>query len=101
MERRCTRKETYPKFPLAEVAKTMNLKAVQNLEVISPKSLEPWRQPAFKSIDIENDKKRANEKIINLINTPETVIYPDASEKKGHLGAAMIILNRYNEIKKS
>jgi ribonuclease HI len=35
------------------------------------------------------------------MNTPETVIYPDASEKKGHLGAAVVMLDRHNEVKKS
>jgi hypothetical protein len=51
----CIRNGTCPKSPLVEAAKTMDLNAVQNLEVMNLKPPEPWRQPAFKSIDIEKE----------------------------------------------
>jgi hypothetical protein len=46
-------------------------------------------------------KERAIEKIISLLNTTETVIYSDASEKKGHFGAAVITLDRQGKIQRS
>jgi ribonuclease HI len=101
MDRRTIRKGSGAKLPLAETAKTLDLDILQNLELIDPKPLKPWRQPAFKSINIENDKEKANGKLISLLHTPETIVYPDASEKKGQLGAAVVILNQHNKIEKS
>jgi hypothetical protein len=34
------------------------------------------------------------------MNAPETVIFSDVSEKKANLGAAAVILDRYNKVKK-
>src|SRR6266480_2929464 len=67
LERRYKLKGTCPKFPLAEAAKTMDLSNTRNLEIIDPKPLKPWRKPAFKTIDLEEDEEKATEKIINLM----------------------------------
>jgi ribonuclease HI len=41
------------------------------------------------------------QKIDSFMNTPEMVIYSDASEKKKNLGAAAVILDCHNKVKRS
>ena len=73
-KKRCKLKWNYPKFPLAEAMKTMDLEQIQHLETIEPKPLKPWRQPIFYKIDIDCDREKAIDKVIALMNTPEKVI---------------------------
>jgi hypothetical protein len=100
MKKRCIRKGTCPKFPLAEAIKTMDLDYTRSLEAIDPRPLAPWRQPIFEAIDI-GDNEGAKQKIIDLMSAPETVVFSDASGKKTNLGAAAVVLDRQNKIKRS
>lgn len=100
MKKRCIRKGTCAKLPLAEAIKTMDVEFAQNLETIDPRPLVPWRQRAFEAIDID-DGETATQKIIDIMSTPETVVFSDASGKKGNLGAAAVILDGQNRVKKS
>jgi len=99
--RRCVRKGSCAAFPLAEAAKTMDRVTTQNLETINPIPLEPWRDPMFKQTNLNEDKEKATQRVINLMNTSETTIYSDASEKKGHLGAAAVTLDPQNKVQRS
>ena len=78
----------------------MDMEQAQNLEMIDPKPLKPWREPVFDKIDIESDRERATRKATTLMNTPETVIFSDASAKESNLGAAVVSLDRYNNIQR-
>src|SRR5256885_670417 len=68
----------------------MNLDQIQAMERIDPRPLEPWRQPVFDNIDIEDDREKAIQKVHILMKAPETVIYTDASAKQSVLGAAAV-----------
>lgn len=46
-------------------------------------------------------REKAIDQTINLMRTPETVVFSDASEKKEKLGAATVILDRHNTVQKS
>ena len=85
MKKRCIRKVTCPKLPLEEAIKTIDLDYARDLERIDPRPLAPWRQPMFKAVDID-DNEGAKQKIIDPMSAPETVVFSDASGKKGNFG---------------
>lgn len=100
MQKRCIRKGTCVKLPLAEAIKMMDVGLAQHLETIEPKALVPWRQPAFEAMDID-DAEAATRTIIDIMSAPETLVFSDASGKKGNLGAAAVILDGQNRMKES
>ena len=78
----------------------MDLDYARNLETIDSRPLAPWRESIFEAIDI-GDKKGAKQKIIELMSVPKMVVFSDASGKKSNLGAAAVVLDRQNNIKRS
>ena len=101
MKKRYIQKRTYAKFPLAEAIKTLDPEATKNLERINPKPLESWRLPVFKAINIKQDIEKATQKIINLINSPEIVIFIGIIERKANLKTATAIIDQHNKIIRS
>ena len=85
---------TGPRFPLAEVLRTMNLERLDALETIDPSPLAPWDPPVFEDINIDLDRDEAEKKAMALMETPGIVIYSDASADQNCLGAAAVILDR-------
>ncbi|OQE10083.1 hypothetical protein PENFLA_c095G04406 [Penicillium flavigenum] len=71
----------------------MNLERLQEIEMIDPTPLPPWRQEAFSLIEIEPDRKIAIERAEAARSTSDIVVYSDASGRQGHLGAAAAMLN--------
>jgi ribonuclease HI len=83
-----------PRFPLAEVLRTIDLKRLDSLETIDPRPLAAWDPPAFEKINIDSDRDKAAEKAAALTETPSIVIYSNASADQNCLGAAAVILDR-------
>ncbi|OQE09663.1 hypothetical protein PENFLA_c105G04679 [Penicillium flavigenum] len=84
---------TYARFPLTEALKTMSLERLHELEMIDPTPLTPWRTEAFWKIEIEPDREIAIERAVAARSKSDVVVYSDASERHGHLGAAAIGFN--------
>lgn len=85
-------------FPLAEALKTMSPERLQELEMIDPTPLPPWRTEAFSNIGIEPNKEIAIAQAETACSTSEIVVYSDASGRQGHLGAAAVALDGSQEI---
>jgi hypothetical protein len=58
-KRRSQNVESLPRFPLAEVMKTMDCEWLSVLETINYRSLAPWDLPAFEEISIDSKQDRA------------------------------------------
>lgn len=71
------------------------------LETINPKSTAPWKQPAFKEIDINPDRGKAIKNTAALLANPHRVVYSDASGHDNHFGAAAVVLDRHQNIEAS
>jgi ribonuclease HI len=71
----------------------MNLRRLAAIEVIDPKPLAPWTSLPIKEIKIETDRDQAIADAKALAANPSSVVYSDASEHQGHLGAAAVILD--------
>lgn len=76
-KRRCKLNWSYPKFPLAEAMKIMDLEQAQELETIDLRPLKPWRQPVFDKIDIKRDREKAVRKVTALTNILEVATVGD------------------------
>jgi len=87
-----------PRFPLAEVMKTMDLNRLNALETIYPKPLKPWDIPAFEEIKIDPDRERAIEDATGLLISSRTVVYSDSSVNQSYVGSAAVLLNHNKEI---
>lgn len=48
----------YARFPLVEALKTMDVDRLNELEIIDPRPLSPWRPDAFTDIEIEHDREK-------------------------------------------
>jgi ribonuclease HI len=97
VKRRVKRQGTQHRFPLAETMKTMEIRELETLETIEPTPLEPWRQPTFDRITIEQDKVQALDQVAEIMRTSDSVIYTDASAKDSNLGAAVVMPGQSNE----
>jgi hypothetical protein len=71
----------------------MKIEQLTGLETIDPTPSTPWNGPPFVEIDIEPNRDKAEENATTLLASPGTVIYSDASGRKGLPGAAAVILN--------
>jgi hypothetical protein len=89
---------SYSRFPLAEALKTMSLERLDRLETIDPRPLAPWRPDAFKEVEIEPDREIAIEKTLATRAISDIVVYSDASGHHGHLGAAVVTLDKDQEV---
>ena len=89
---------SYARFPLAEALKTMDVDRLNQLEMIDPRPLPPWRLDAFADIELEHDREIASERAEAARNTSDIVVYSDASGRKGHLGAAIVTLDDDDEV---
>jgi ribonuclease HI len=92
---------SYARFPLAEAMKTMVVDRLNELEIIDPRPLPPWRSDAFTEIELEHDREIARERAEAVRNTSDIVVYSDASGREGHLGAAIVALNDDDEVTES
>ncbi|KAJ5876421.1 reverse transcriptase [Penicillium soppii] len=92
---------SYARFPLAEAMKTMDVDRLNELEIIDPRPLPPWRSDAFTEIELEHDREIARERAEAVRNTSDIVVYSDASGREGHLGAAIVALNDDDEVTES
>ena len=82
-----------PRFPLAEILRTMDLKRLDTLETIDPRPLAPWDPPVFEDIIIDSDRDEAEKKAMALIATQSIIVYSDASADQNHVGAAAVVLD--------
>ena len=78
MKKRCIRKGTCAKLPLAEAIKMTHVEFAQNFETIDPRPLVLWRQSAFEAINI-NDGETTTHEFIDIMFAPEVVVFSDAS----------------------
>lgn len=92
-QRRRNNRGSFGRFPLSEALKTMSLERLQEIEMIDPTPLPPWRKEAFSEIEIESDREVALEKPEAPRSTANIVVYSDASGREGHLGAAATVLD--------
>ncbi|KAJ5513135.1 hypothetical protein N7463_002687 [Penicillium fimorum] len=93
-QRRRNNRGSFARFPLSEALKTMNLERLQEIEMIDPTPLTPWRKEAFSEIEIESDREIAIERAQAARSTADIVVYSDASGRGGHLGAAAAVLDK-------
>ncbi|KAJ5976480.1 reverse transcriptase [Penicillium waksmanii] len=77
---------------------TMDVDKLSTLEMIDPRPLPPWRSDAFTEIELEHDRETVRERAEIARNTPNIVVYSDASGCEGHLGAAIVALNDGDEV---
>jgi ribonuclease HI len=92
---------SYARFPLAEALKTMDVDRLNELEIIDPRPLPPWRSDAFTEIELEHDRETARERAEVARKTSDIVVYSDASGREGHLGAAIVALNDDDKVTES
>jgi ribonuclease HI len=92
-QRRRNNRGSFARFPLSDALKTMNLERLQEIEMIDPTPLPPWRKEAFSEIEIESDRELAIGRAETAQATADIVVYSDASGRHGHLGAAAVVLN--------
>ncbi|CAG8891920.1 unnamed protein product [Penicillium nalgiovense] len=92
---------SYARFPLAEALKTMDVDRLNELEMIDPRPLPPWRKDAFTEIELEPDRETARDRAVSAKDTSNIVVYSDASGREGHLGAAIVALNDNDEVTES
>jgi ribonuclease HI len=97
-QRRRNNVRSRARFPLAEALKTMSLERLQELELIDPTPLPPWRTEAFSEIEIKPDREIAMARADAARSNSDVVVYSDASGRKGHLGAAAVVLDDKLEI---
>lgn len=100
-KRRSLNVGTSARFPLAEAMKTMDLGRLETLETINPAPLAPWTPPVFAEINIDTDREEASEKAAALLDTPDAVVYSDASATGGQTGAAAVMLDQNQKITQS
>jgi ribonuclease HI len=100
-KRRSQNVGSLPRFPLAEVMKTMDRERLSVLETIDYRPLAPWDPPAFEEIRIDSDRDRASDSASALATLPRTVVYSDASASQDVLGAAAVILDHSGNIAES
>jgi hypothetical protein len=79
----------------------MNVDRLNDLETIDPRPLPPWRADAFTEIEIEPDRETARDRAETVRSTSDIVVYSDASECGGHLGATVVALNDKLEVAES
>lgn len=87
-----------PRFPLAEVMKTMDLDRLNALETIHPRPLKPWDTPTFEEIKIHPDRDAAIEDATALLTSSRTVVYSDSSANQSHVGSAAVVLDHNKKI---
>ncbi|KAI3093180.1 hypothetical protein CBS147333_10127 [Penicillium roqueforti] len=97
-QRRRNNRGSFARFPLSEALKTMNLERLQEIEMIDPTPLPPWRKEAFSEIEIESDRDIAIERAEAARSIADIVVYSGASGRENHLGAAAAALNDSLEI---
>lgn len=61
--------------------------------MIDPSPLVPWRAKPFAEIKIRSDREIAVERAKTVRSTSDIVVYSDASGRKGHLGATVVVLD--------
>ncbi|KAI3096011.1 hypothetical protein CBS147333_9647 [Penicillium roqueforti] len=76
----------------------MNLERLDELETIDPRPLPPWRAESFAEIEIGSDRETARERAETVGSRSAIVVYSDASEREGHLGAAIAVLDNNLEV---
>ena len=91
VKRRITRQGSQPRLAIAETAKTMDIEAMETLEIIDPTPPPPWTRPTFDKVTITNDKLQAQDEADELAEKGEILIYTDASAKDGTVGAAVVM----------
>jgi hypothetical protein len=84
---------SHARFPLAEALKTMNVDRLNELEMIDPRPLPPWRSEAFAEINVEPDRETARENAEAIGSRSDIIVYSDASGTEGHLGASVVALD--------
>lgn len=94
VRQRMNRQGTQPRFPLAETTKSLDSGELESLETIDPTPLPPWTRSGSVEITIDPDSSQALDKVAELIEDSEAVIYTDASEKHSKLGAGVVMVNR-------
>jgi hypothetical protein len=75
----------------------MKLERLQEIEMIDPIQLPPWRKEACSEIEIEPDRELAIERTEAARSTADIVVCQDAWGREGHLGAAATVLNESRE----
>ncbi|KAI2740892.1 hypothetical protein DTO013E5_8371 [Penicillium roqueforti] len=79
----------------------MDVNRLNELEMIDPRPLPPWRKDAFTEIELEPDRETARDRAVSAKDTSNIVVYSDASRREGHLGAAIVALNDNDEVTES
>lgn len=67
------------------------------IEMIDPTPIPPWRPEGFSKIEVEPNREAAIEKAEATWSTSDLVIYSDASERQGHLGAAAAAIDEMQQ----
>ncbi|KAJ9480759.1 hypothetical protein VN97_g12770 [Penicillium thymicola] len=78
--------------------KTMNIDRLNELEIIDPRSLPPWRLDSFAEIETGSDRETAAQKAETTRSTSDVVVYSDASCRRDHLATAAVALDNNQEI---
>lgn len=76
----------------------MSLEILDGLETINPRPLPPWGPPAFEEIEVEFDRDAARNKALATRATFDIMVYSDALGRHGHLGAAVVALDKNLEV---
>ena len=79
----------------------MDVDRLNELEMIDPRPLPPWRTAAFTEIELEPDREIARERAEAARDRSDIVVYSDASGRKGHLGVAIVALNDNEDVVES
>jgi ribonuclease HI len=81
-----------------KTVRTLELDQLEDMETIGTCPLPPWEDPPFGLIQINTDQTTAKDQVLLATRHPHTVMYTDASARKGLLGAAVIMMDSMDNV---